>query len=100
MATDDPVAEPRECGSGDAERSTADFHAGVVILRDTLVAELEDEPTVEWVDERRLALVGLPEVRLALDEAGFVDVETYSDLDATTPGRVRGRRLLVVARAP
>lgn len=79
---------------------TFDFHAGIAILRDTFVAELEDAPTVEWIAERQLALAGLPEVRLALEDAGFAALETYTDLGATTPGPARGRRLLVVARAP
>jgi ribosomal protein S18 acetylase RimI-like enzyme len=78
---------------------TFDFHAGVAILRDTWIAEVEDKPTVEWIAERRLALVGLPEVRLAVEEAGLTEVETYTDLAATTPGPARSRRLLVVARA-
>ncbi len=77
-----------------------DFHVGVAILRDTWIAEVEDAPAVEWITERRIALAGPPEVRLALEEAGFAEIETYTGLDATTPGPASGRRLLVVARAP
>jgi GNAT superfamily N-acetyltransferase len=77
-----------------------DFDAGIMTLRDTWVAEVEDEPTVEWTTTRTLALAGAPEVRVALAEAGFVEIDTFSDLDATTLGRARGKRLLLVARAP
>jgi SAM-dependent methyltransferase len=79
---------------------TLDFDAGTMILRDTFVAEVEDAPTIEWQAERRLALIGLPEVRLALEEAGFSAFGTFTDLAATAPGYVRGRRLLLVAAAP
>ena len=79
---------------------TFDFDAGVATLRDTFVAEIEDEEPVEWIRERRLALAGAPELRLALTDAGFVELETYTDHAATTPGRARGRRVLLVACTP
>jgi hypothetical protein len=75
-----------------------DFHDCVAHERETYVAEVDDTAVAEWTGTRTLALIGQPELRRALEGAGFVGVETYPELSATGPGRVRGRWLLMVAR--
>lgn len=77
-----------------------DFHDGVLIHRDTIVVGVDDEEVAEWHETRRLALLGLPFLRLALEEGGFERFETFADLRATGPSKVTGERIVLTARAP
>jgi N-acetylglutamate synthase-like GNAT family acetyltransferase/SAM-dependent methyltransferase len=78
---------------------TLDFHDGVLEHRDTFVVEVDDQEPVEWLEERRLALLGLPLLRVALEQAGFGAIETFRDLRATGPARISGPRIVLSARA-
>ncbi len=78
---------------------TVDFHEGVVEDRDTYVAEVDEADPVEWVQSRRCAMMGLPLLRVALEQAGLGEIEVYRDLGATGPARANGPRVVVSARA-
>lgn len=75
-----------------------DYHAGVLVRRETFVADVPDQEPVEWQQVHRWALMGLPLLALALRHAGLHEVETYRDLRATGPGRVTGPRIVLTAR--
>ncbi len=75
-----------------------DFHEGVLEHRDTFVAEVDGEAPVEWTEVRRLALLGLPLLRVALEQAGWAGIEAFRDLRATGPGRASGPRIVLSAR--
>jgi GNAT superfamily N-acetyltransferase len=77
-----------------------DFHDGVLVRRDTIVVEVDEEEAAEWTETRRTALLGLPELRLALEEAGLEGIETFGELGATGPERITGGRIVLTARAP
>jgi N-acetylglutamate synthase-like GNAT family acetyltransferase len=77
-----------------------DFHEGVLIHRDTIVVGIDDEEVAEWHETRRAALLGLPFLRLALEEGGFERFEAFGDLGATGPSKVTGERIVLSARAP
>jgi GNAT superfamily N-acetyltransferase len=77
-----------------------DFHDGVLVRRDTIVVEVDDEEAAEWTETRRMALLGLPELRLGLEEAGLEGIETFGELGATGPERITGGRIVITARAP
>lgn len=76
---------------------SVDLHDGVLTRRDTFVAEVDGEPPVEWEQTRRLALMGLPLLRVALQQAGLVVHDTYRDLRASGPTRIMGPRIVLVA---
>ncbi len=78
---------------------TLDFHAGQLRQSDTFVAEVDGEEPVDWVEEQTMALMGLPMLRLALEEAGLSQIETFGSMTASGPGRIMGPRMVVVARA-
>ncbi|MCA9705839.1 MAG: hypothetical protein KDK70_08330 [Myxococcales bacterium] len=75
-----------------------DFHDGVLEHRDTFVVEADGEVLAEWEERRRLAMLGRPEIRLALRHAGLDDLETFRDLRATGPARLTGPRMVLTAR--
>jgi SAM-dependent methyltransferase/GNAT superfamily N-acetyltransferase len=77
-----------------------DFHNGVLEHRDTFVVEVDGEEAAEWTDTRCFALLDLPFLRLALEQAGLTHVETFRDLRATGPSRITGPRIVLTARAP
>jgi len=77
-----------------------DFHDGVVVQRDTIVVSIGEDEVAEWRETRRVAIVGLPFLRVAIEEAGLGGVETFEDLEATGVGRCGRERVVVVARAP
>jgi GNAT superfamily N-acetyltransferase len=77
-----------------------DFHDGVVVQRDTIVVGIGDEEVAEWRETRRIALLGLPLLRVAIDQAGLEGIETFEDLAASGPGRCTRDEVVVVARAP
>jgi len=77
-----------------------DFHEGVLIQRDTIVVGIDEEQLTEWRETYRLALLGWPFLRLALEEAGFEGIETFGDLRATGWGRIMGEGIVVTARVP
>lgn len=76
-----------------------DFHDGVIERRDTYVVEAQGEVLAEWDEHHRQAMLGLPSIRLALEQGGLPQIETFRDLDATGPARVTGRRIVLTARA-
>jgi N-acetylglutamate synthase-like GNAT family acetyltransferase len=75
-----------------------DFHDGVLEHRDTFVVEVDDQDPVEWTEERRFSLLGLPLLRVALEQAGFQAIETFRDLRATGSARITGPRIVLAAR--
>jgi SAM-dependent methyltransferase/GNAT superfamily N-acetyltransferase len=77
-----------------------DVHDGVLVHRDTIVVGLDEEEAAEWHETRRLALLGLPFLRVALEEAGFERIESFGDLRATGPSKITGERVVLSARAP
>ena len=76
---------------------TLDVHDGVLEHRDTFVAEVDGEEAAEHTDVRRLALMGLPLLRLALAQGGLPVLETFRDLRATGPSRCTGARIVLTA---
>lgn len=77
-----------------------DFHDGVLVHRDTIVVQVDEQEAAEWNETRRLALLGLPFLRVAIEAAGFEGIETFGDLRATGPERIMGERIVLTARAP
>lgn len=77
-----------------------DVHDGVLLRRDCIVVEVDGEEVAEWHEVRRVALLGWPMVRLALEDAGLEGLETFADLQATGAGKCTGERVVVTARAP
>lgn len=76
-----------------------DFHHGVLEHRDAFVVELDGEEVSEHVDVRRLALMGLPLLQVALSHAGLRVLDTFRDLRSTGPARITGPRIVLAARA-
>lgn len=77
-----------------------DFHDGVLVHRDTVVVGVDDVEAAEWKETRRFALLGLPFLRLAIEQAGFEGIETFGDLRAAGPDRITRDRIVLTARAP
>lgn len=77
-----------------------DFHDGVLVHRDTIVVEADEQEAAEWNETRRIAMLGLPFLRGAIEAAGFEGIETFGDLRATGPERIMGERIVLTARAP
>lgn len=77
-----------------------DFHDGVVVQRDTIVVGVGDEEVAEWRETRRLALLGLPFLRVAIEQSGLEGVETFEDFQASGPSRISRDRIVLTARAP
>jgi SAM-dependent methyltransferase/GNAT superfamily N-acetyltransferase len=77
-----------------------DFHAGVVVRRDTIVVGVEEQEVAEWRETTRVAMLGLPFLRVAIEQGGFEGVETFGELGASGVGRCGGETVVVAARAP
>lgn len=77
-----------------------DFHDGVLEHRDTIVVQVDEREAAEWHETRRIALLGLPFLRAAIETAGFEGIETFGDLRATGPERIMGERIVLTAQAP
>lgn len=77
-----------------------DFHEARVRVRRSDVVEIDGAEVAVVEHEEQQALLDRPNLVFALEEAGFVAIETFFDLASTAVGRAIGTQLLLVARVP
>lgn len=81
-------------------RFDVDLHEAQVLRRDTDVVERHGHEVAVVEHEDRQALLDRPAVIDLLQDAGFVGIETFTDLDSTAVGRAVRECLILVARVP
>lgn len=81
-------------------RYEIDNHEGTWTHEDEFIARSPDGREQRALQTHVFSIIGYPEVRDGLLEAGFVDLTTYRSLRGREPARVDGPRYVVVARRP
>jgi SAM-dependent methyltransferase len=77
-----------------------DYHDARFVHRDAITVLRDGRAVAAYRETFRFAVLSAPQIRAALADAGFADVESYGDYGDRAPRRADGPRIMFTARRP